>query len=150
MPPPLGHREMRGPEEHQAIEILSALGVAIENFGLETTIATLGQWSGLGATDEERQSRVEWLASQNPETVLHVIRGLMGAPFHDPAVYNQIEVPLLVLAHEGDGLHPARAARLLAENAPNAKLVVAPQSGHWQRNPALLFAEMEAFLGELG
>jgi pimeloyl-ACP methyl ester carboxylesterase len=150
MPPPLGHRHLRGPEEHQAIEVLSALGVAIENFGLETTIATLGQWPGLGASEEERQSRIDWLSGQNPETVLHVIKGLMGAPFHDPELYRQIEVPMLVLAHEGDGLHPARAARLLAEHAPNARLVVAPQQGHWQRSPTALLAEMETFLEELG
>jgi pimeloyl-ACP methyl ester carboxylesterase len=150
MPPPLGHRDMRGPDEHQAIEILSALGVAIENFGLETTVATLGQWDGLGATDDERRARLAWIAGQNPETVLHVIRGLLSAPFHDPDLYRSIETPLLVLAHEGDGLHPARAARLLAENAPNSRLVVAPQAGHWQQNLAALFAEMESFLGDLG
>lgn len=150
MPPPLGHRNMRAPEEQQAIEVLSALGVAIENFGLETTIATLAGWPGLAATEEDRAARVAWLSSQNAETVLHVIKGLMGAPFHDPDLYRRIEAPLLVLAHEGDGLHPARAARLLAERAPNARLVLSPESGFWQNNPAAVFDEMEAFLDSLG
>jgi pimeloyl-ACP methyl ester carboxylesterase len=145
MPPPLGHRTMRGPDEHQAVELLGALAVAIENFGLETTVATLSQWPGFAANDAEREARVAWLSGQNPETVLHVLKGLVASPFHDPDLYRQIEAPLLVLAHEGDGLHPARAARLLAENAPNARLVVA-ENGHWQRYPGALFAEMEAFL----
>jgi pimeloyl-ACP methyl ester carboxylesterase len=148
MPPPLGHRAMRGPDEHQAVELLSALAVAIENFGLETTVATLSQWPGFAANDAERQARAAWLAGQNPETVLHVLKGLVASPFHDPELYRRIEAPLLVLAHERDGLHPARAARLLTENAPNARLVVA-DNGHWQRNPGALFAEMETFLAKL-
>ena len=148
MPPPLGHRAMRGAEEHQAVELLSALAVAIENFGLETTVATLSQWPGFAADEAEREARAAWLAGQNPETVLHVLKGLVTAPFHDPELYRRIEAPLLVLAHEGDGLHPSRAARLLAENAPNARLVVA-DNGHWQRNPDALLAEMETFLAEL-
>jgi pimeloyl-ACP methyl ester carboxylesterase len=148
MPPPLGHRAMRGAEEHQAVELLSALAVAIENFGLATTVTTLSQWPGFAASEAEREARAAWLSAQNPDTVLHVLKGLVAAPFHDPELYRGIGAPLLVLAHEGDGLHPARAARLLAENAPNARLVVA-DNGHWQRNPAALFAEMEAFLGEL-
>lgn len=149
MPPPLGHEMMRETNERQAISMLEALAVAIENFGLETTVQNLSLWPGFAATEEERASRVAWLSGQNPETVLHVIKGLVTAPFHDPEMYRRIEAPTLVLAHEGDGLHPTRAARLLAGLAPNSRLLVAERAGYWQENPGELFREMERFLDEL-
>ncbi len=149
MPPPLGHDVMRSAEERQRIAMLEALAVAIENFGLETTVQNLSLWPGFAADDEERTSRMDWLRGQNPDTVAGVLRGLVSAPFHDPDLYRRIEVPTLVLAHEGDGLHPARAARLLAERAPNARLVVAEAPGHWQKNPGELYGQMERFLDEV-
>jgi pimeloyl-ACP methyl ester carboxylesterase len=150
MPPPLGIDTMRAAEERQAIAMLEAVGVAIENFGLETTVENLALWPGFAANEDERASRAAWLTGQNPATVCHVLKGLVSAPFHDPEMYRRIEVPMLVLAHEGDGLHPARAARLLAENAPNARLLVAEANGYWQANPDALFREMEGFLDALG
>ncbi len=150
MPPPLGHDAMRGPEERQRIAMLEALAVAIENFGLETTVQNLSLWPGFAADETERTSRVAWLSGQNPDTVAGVLRGLVAAPFHDPELYRQIEVPTLVLAHEGDALHPARAARLLAERAPNARLVVADSPGHWEKNPGELYGQMDRFLDEIG
>jgi pimeloyl-ACP methyl ester carboxylesterase len=150
VPPPLGPPSMRGEDEHRAIQALELLAAAIAAYGLEQTAELAKNMPGFAATPEEAEERAAWLRAQNPRTVVHAIRGLLQAPIHDPEAYRTIRVPTLVLAHEGDGLHPVRAARLLASTIPDCTVRVAPDPGYWQRHPEAFVAEVRAFLNRVG
>lgn len=150
IPPPLGHAAMRGPDEQQALAVLDMLAAAIENFGLEKTVELARSLPGFAESPEEADMRSRWLLEQNPLALTHAIRGLVRAPIHDPERYREIRAPMLVLAQEGDGLHPLRAARLLAEKVPHAKLSVAPSPGWWWAHPDDLIAELRAFMTAVG
>lgn len=146
MPPPLGHEPMREPAEKQEIAVLDLISAAVQNFGIEKTVEIARNFPGFASSPEEADERARWLLSQNPLTLLYAIRGLVASPFHDPEEYRRISVPTIVIAHEGDGLHPSRAARLLAEMVPGATLKIAPEPDYWQRHPAEFLEEMAAFL----
>ncbi|MGH2610868.1 MAG: alpha/beta fold hydrolase, partial [Tepidiformaceae bacterium] len=105
---------------------------------------------GFAPTPEEAEMRARWLIEQNPVALTHAIRGLVEAPIHDPERYREIRAPMLVLAQEGDGLHPVRAARLLAEKVPHAKLSVAPSPGWWWSHPDALMGELRGFMVDVG
>ncbi len=150
MPPPLGHEPMRAAAEKQAIQVLDLLSHAVENFGLEKTIELAKAFPGFAATPEEAEERAAWLRLQNPMALLHAIRGLVQSPFHDPEEYRGIAVPTLVIAHEGDGLHPVRAAQLLADTVPDCGLIVGKDPAYWRNNPAEMVAAIHAFLARVG
>lgn len=135
MPPPLGFEHMRGADEHQALKALDLLAAAVQNFGLEATVDIARQMPGFAPTPEEAEERAASLKAQNPLAVTHAIRGLLQSPFHDPSEYRRIAVPTLIVAHEGDGLHPMRAAKLLHESIPNSLLLTGPNPSHWRTNP---------------
>ncbi|MEO9254112.1 MAG: alpha/beta hydrolase [Tepidiformaceae bacterium] len=146
MPPPLGAEPMRAEAEKQALTVLDLLAAAVQNFGIEKTVEIAQSFPGFAPTPEEAHERAQWLLQQNPLTLLYAIRGLITAPFHDPERYRDIKVPTLVLAHEGDGLHPVRAARLLGDTIPDCEVVIASHPGHWQAHPEELRELFSKFL----
>ncbi|MEX0782730.1 MAG: alpha/beta hydrolase [Dehalococcoidia bacterium] len=150
LPPPLGFPSMRGPDEQQALAVLDLLAAAVQNFGLEKTVELARTLPGFAPTPEEAEMRAGWLLAQNPLALTHAIRGLVQAPIHDPERYREINAPVLVIAQEGDGLHPVRAARLLAENVPHARLAVAPSPGWWWSHQDDLMSELRAFMTAIG
>ena len=150
IPPPLGFPAMRGEDEQRALALLDMLAAAVQNFGLEKTAELARNLPGFAPTPEEAEMRARWLATQNPLALTHAIRGLVQAPIHDPERYREISAPMLVLAQEGDGLHPVRAARLLAETVPHARLAVAPSPGWWWSHPDELIAELRGFMTAIG
>jgi 3-oxoadipate enol-lactonase len=150
LPPPLGFPSMRGPDEQQALAVLDMLAAAVQNFGLEKTAELAQSFPGFAVTPEEAEMRARWLRAQNPLALTHAIRGLIQAPIHDPERYREIRAPMLVLAHEGDGLHPVRAAQLLAEKVPHARLSVAPSPGWWWAHPEELMSELRGFMTAIG
>ena len=147
-PPPLGHPHMREDAEQGALNMLEGLAVAIQQFGLEQTIGMMRSLPGIG--NGAGGQFEQWLRAQDPAMFVHAIRGLMRSPYHDPAEYARINVPTLVLAHEGDPLHPVRAAKLVAEAVPGARLAVGDAPGYWRDNPGELLAEIRAFMAGLG
>ena len=146
MPPPLGPERIRSEAEKQAVTVLDLLSAAVQNFGVEKTVELAQNFPGFAPTPEEARERAHWLLQQNPLTLLYAIRGLITAPFHDPERYREIEVPTLVIAHEGDGLHPVRAARLLGDTIPDCEVVIASHPGHWQAHPEELRDLFSRFL----
>jgi pimeloyl-ACP methyl ester carboxylesterase len=149
MPPPLGNLPMRQDAEKQAIQVLELLSAAVQNYGVEKTGELARMLPGFAPTPEEADQRAQWLLRQNPLTLAYAIRGLISAPFHDPECYRQISVPTLVLAHEGDGLHPARAARLLGDTIPDCEVHIGAEPEYWQNHPAELQAHFEQFFERL-
>ncbi len=149
MPPPLGFEAVRADNERQALKILDVLSAMVANYGLEKTITLVRNIPGFAGTPEEADSKTEWLRRQNPLALRFAIRGLLQSPFHDPECYRGITAPTLVIAHDGDALHPLRAAQLLADTIPDCRLVVAPDAGYWRHNPLAFLAEVHAFLDRL-
>ena len=102
------------------------------------------------AAKTDRAAAAKWLLAQNPLTLKFAIRGLVASPFHEPEMYRRIKVPTMVLAHEGDGLHPVRSATLLAEMIPDCTLRVAPEAEYWREHPEEVAAEVERFIERVG
>jgi 3-oxoadipate enol-lactonase len=147
MPPPLGPLAIRGEEEHLAVRALDFISAAMQVYGLEKTAELARSLPGIPGDPEERAA---WVRSQSPRALAYAIRGLIAAPFHDPEDYRAVRAPTLVIAHEGDPLHPVRAARLLKEKIPHARLAVAPEPGYWQGHPDEFFAEVRGFRDAVG
>ena len=150
MPPPLARNVMEVDAERQAIQLLEIVAAAVENFGIEKTVEVVRMMPGFAASPEAAEERAKWLLAQNPLTLKFAIRGLVASPFHDPEQYRRINVPTLVLAHEGDGLHPVRSATLLKEMIPDCTLHVAPQAEYWKDHPEEVAVEVERFLERVG
>ena len=149
MPPPLGFTSMRTPGEQRAITALDFLASAVENYGIETGIKVVKSVPGFGVDAADAEQRAAWLRRQNPLTLKYAIRGLIAAPPHDPECYRRIHAPTLVFAHEGDDLHPLRAAKLLADHVEGSRLLVGPSSDYWMTHKNAVLAELEAFLGQV-
>lgn len=150
MPPPLGGRGLQGEDERQAIQLLDFLTAAMGAYGLEKTVELARLIPGFASTPEAAEQRARWLREQNPLALSYAMRGLLDAPFHDPERYRAIRAPALVIGHEGDGLHPVRSARLLADAIEGSRLVVAPSPDYWESHPEELLGEIGAFLAAVG
>ena len=76
------------------------------------------------------------------------LRGLPEvAPVEDRSRLSAVTAEVLLLAQEGDPLHPAQVARELAGVLPRARLVVFDRPGVAFRERARLRAEIAGFLG---
>lgn len=65
------------------------------------------------------------LAGLNPVGVPRAIREVIDdVPFDDREVLRGIDAPTLVIAREGDVVHPAEVARAIADLMPNAELMM--------------------------
>ncbi|MBI4260677.1 MAG: alpha/beta hydrolase [Actinobacteria bacterium] len=86
--------------------------------------------------DPERQAaydRAPWLrdvdrslwSEINPAGVSAAIREVMSdRPMEDREALRAVEAPVLIIAREGDSIHPAGVAREMAELLPNAQVVM--------------------------
>ncbi len=146
-PPPLGPREDRDESETQALQMLATLAGAVESFGLSGTADMAANMPAFAAAAGPRGTEI--LRSQNPRTIVPIIRGLHEHTPRDPAEYAAIGVPVVVFAHPDDALHPVRSANLLAEHIPNCRLHLGPERDYWQNNPAELAEKIIAFLDDV-
>lgn len=143
-PPPLGPRETRPESEMEALRMLATLATAVESFGLSGTADMAATMPAFTAAAGDRGA--ELLRSQNPRTIVPIIRGLFDSPPRDPATYAAVRVPVAVFAHVDDALHPVRSANLLAEHIPDCRLHIGPERDYWQNHPEELAREIIAFL----
>ena len=76
-----------------------------------------------------------------------LVRGLAGtAPVADRAVLGGVSADVLVVAQEGDPVHPADVAREVAAALPRARLVVFDRPGVVWHSRARLREELQGFL----
>lgn len=83
----------------------------------------------------------------DPRGVAEAIRGIIGevaAP--DPAALARVPAPALVIAREGDGLHPMAAARALVAALPDAELVELASEADLLASIPVLLDRVTAFL----
>lgn len=143
-PPPLGPREQRDESETQALQMLATLAGAVESFGLSGTADMAANMPAFTAAAGPRGAEI--LRSQNPRTIVPIIRGLHEHTPRDADEYAAIKAPVAVFAHPDDALHPLRSANLLAEHVPDCRLHVGPERDYWQNHPEELAREIIAFL----
>ena len=145
-PPPLGPRELREESETQALQMLATLATAVESFGLSGTADMAATMPAFTAAAGPQGTEI--LRSQNPRTIVPIIRGLHEHTPRDPSEYAAVQVPVAVFAHPDDALHPLRSANLLAEHIPDCRLHVGPERDFWQNHPEELAREIIAFLDD--
>lgn len=89
-------------------------------------------------------ARSSYLLSSSGLDVL--LEGLVEAPVPDPSLLGRVSADVLVLAQEGDPVHPAQVGRELAAALPRASLVVFEQAGAAWRERARLRELISAHL----
>jgi 3-oxoadipate enol-lactonase len=80
--------------------------------------------------------------------LLTLLQGLTEPPVPDLSLLGAITTDVLVLAQEGDPVHPAQVARELAAALPRASLTVFPSTGVLWNSRARLRALVLGHLGE--
>lgn len=95
------------------------------------------------------RTRAAYLLDSPGVTV--ALRALPGVtPVADRSALSAVTADVLLLAQEGDPLHPAQVARDLAAVLPRARLVIFDQPGVVFRERTRLRAEISAFLNGAG
>lgn len=85
----------------------------------------------------------------NPTGVARAIREVVrDVALQDREVLRRVVAPTLVIAREGDAIHPAELARLLVELMPNAELVMLPGERELFEAIPELVGRVAEFLGE--
>lgn len=88
-------------------------------------------------------------AGQEPEAIKAILHGVLVGPVVPPRrVRRNIAIPTLVIGHKGDWLHNLGDARALAEEIPNARLLVANSILELRTRPQRLMPEIISFLDQ--
>jgi pimeloyl-ACP methyl ester carboxylesterase len=114
-------------------EVADALTEAPEN---QPLFSARGHWRDL----------VRWrVMRMNATGVPRALRAYStgSPPVGDPERLRRVEIPVLILAHEGDPIHDAETARRLAEILPNARLQMWPA-------PLAMLDDLPAFARLIG
>jgi pimeloyl-ACP methyl ester carboxylesterase len=91
---------------------------------------------------------LDWVR-QRPGPSGAVLEGLLlGETAPHRELRRQIEQPALIVGHTRDPVHPFSDSGMLAEELPNARLVVANSIFEWRFTPKRLNAELASFLEE--
>lgn len=84
---------------------------------------------------------------RDPEVTSAILHGLLVGPVVPPASQrSQIQVPTLVIGHQGDWLHPFDDARTLAQDIPAAQFVQAHSILELRTRPDRLMPQIVDFL----
>ena len=94
------------------------------------------------------EARTSYLLSS--PGLLRLLEGLSEPPVPDLSVLGAVSADVLVLAQEGDPVHPASVARRLAAALPRASLVVFSRPGVLWNERARLRSLVLGHLGESG
>jgi pimeloyl-ACP methyl ester carboxylesterase len=105
----------------------------------------------------ETYERAPWLRDfdmllwqdMNPTGVARAIRGVIGdVAVRDREQLRSVEAPTLIIAREGDAIHPAELARILASIMPNAELIVLPGEVELIEAIPTLLGRVSSFLAD--
>ena len=139
------------PRGDDAVRSRLALADALEAGDAETVAARLAEelppdLHGVPGVPQYLAARAAYLQSSPGFPAL--VRALPQAvPVADRSVLGAVTADVLLLAQEGDPLHPAQVARDLAAVLPRARLTVFDQPGAVVRERARLRALVKEFLG---
>jgi 3-oxoadipate enol-lactonase len=83
----------------------------------------------------------------DPEGLARAIRGVVDDwPIPDRELLRDVPIPTLIVSLDGDEIHPAEVARILAELMPNAELIEFASQADLFAQVASLVARVSAFL----
>ncbi len=147
-PPPIT-KEDRGTTRM----ILGGLATLVESQGLEKAVEVvlnLGLWSDIKDASPRRYELLrDWLLSQNPAALVPAIRGLItDGPSLPEKRFGEISAPTLIIAHEGDPIHPAESGVILNKAISGSRLITAPNSAYWDERPEEMTRTIKDFLEE--
>ncbi len=87
----------------------------------------------------------------NAAGVAKALRGIVGdVAIRDRELLRKVDAPVLVIGREGDLIHPARVARILAELFPNAELILLPGEEELVASIPMLVDRVGSFLTGAG
>lgn len=89
------------------------------------SLASLRRPDGESVVALLQDSAVEHLARADPRAVVTALRAAASSDLPAPAALRALQVPALILAWEGDPMHPLATARRLAGLLPRAELEIA-------------------------
>ena len=144
-PPPVGQQASA-----PGAQLFGGLALLIEGMGLEKAVElalTLQPWASLREGAPELYDWIRrWLLSQNPNSVVPAIRGIVLGPELAHHRFSEIKAPTLIIAHPDDDLHPLESARRIQRAVKDSYLVVAPTAVYYQQNPDEVAQMIVAFL----
>jgi pimeloyl-ACP methyl ester carboxylesterase len=143
-PPPLAGTI--GPAQ----QIFGGLAALIENVGLEKAadiVLGLPDYVAMKEKDAKQYAYMrEWLSGIREDAAPAAIRGLLNGPALAEDRFAEITAPALIVAHEGDPIHPAATAERLHEAIAGSRLVVAPDANYYRERREELVETVAAFL----
>jgi pimeloyl-ACP methyl ester carboxylesterase len=127
------------------VPMLLAVSFGRPLFGLTASIVRRLPRTGNGALDS-----VLGMFSMDPEAIAAVLHGLLVGPVA-PEIEQRcaIAVPMLIIGHDNDLIHPFSDAENLAQQIPNARLVQARSMFELRLKPERLTSEITRFLARV-
>lgn len=89
------------------------------------------------------------MKSQNSKVVAAATRGLVCSTPMTGEMLSEMQSPALVIASEGDGLHPTDVGKFLEETIPNARGLFAPTLTYFSDRPELVPQKIMEFFSEI-
>jgi pimeloyl-ACP methyl ester carboxylesterase len=133
-----------------ARQVFGGLASLIDAVGLEQAVAVamqLPQFAEMKeASPQEYEQTRDWLLGVHPKATPLAIRGLLNGPQLPAERFGEITAPVLVIAHEGDPIHPLSTAQRLHEAIAGSRLVVAPDMTYFRERRGELLETVVAFL----
>jgi pimeloyl-ACP methyl ester carboxylesterase len=140
--------------------LAETIGTAQQVFGgLATLIGKLGvaqatdlvmklePYASLKDTDPAQYELTrEWLATLAPRSTVFAIRGLLNGPALAADRFAKITAPALIVAHDGDPIHPRSSAERLHGAIAGSQLVTAPDMTYYRERPSELVDTVVEFL----
>ena len=127
------------------VPLLLAVSFGRRLFGLTTSILRRLPRTGNDALDS-----LLGTFSMEPEAIAAVLHGLLVGPVAPEIEQRRaIAVPMLIIGHENDLIHPFSDAENLAQQIPNARLVQAQSMFELRLKPGRLTGEITRFLASV-
>ena len=83
----------------------------------------------------------------NAAGVARSLRGIVGdVAIRDRELLRKVDAPVLIIGREGDEMHPAAVARILADLLPGAELILLPGEGELIQAIPMLVGRVGSFL----
>ena len=115
---------------------------------IEAILAESGRAEGYERQPGLREFDLLLWQDMNPLGVARAIRQVVGdVAIEDRERLRSVSAPALIIAREGDAVHPAAVARAMAELLPAAELVMLPSEDDLMASIPEQVARVSAFLG---
>jgi len=132
--------------------VFNGLAALVESSGLEAAVnvaVSVPPISDYRETDPERFEWMrQWLLSQNAASLVPAIRGVINGPPIPHERFREIETPTLIIAHEGDPIHPISSAGVVEREIHGSRLVTAPDPLYWGSHREEMAGIIREFLSE--